>query len=72
MTNLHDIMLVCRDCGKEFAFTVGEQEFYSQKGFLHTPVRCPECRQARKKARGNGNRPAKRVPDEKSGNQAAR
>ena len=48
---LTDKNLVCRDCGKEFVFTTGEQEFYSQKGFQNEPVRCSPCRQARKKER---------------------
>jgi hypothetical protein len=46
-----DCILTCRDCGKEFVFTAGEQEFYSQKGFLNNPVRCPDCRRARKQVR---------------------
>jgi ssDNA-binding Zn-finger/Zn-ribbon topoisomerase 1 len=46
-----DRVFTCRDCGKEFVFTAGEQEFYSQKGFLNDPVRCPDCRRARKRAR---------------------
>jgi ssDNA-binding Zn-finger/Zn-ribbon topoisomerase 1 len=46
-----DMTLVCRDCGKQFTFSAGEQEYYSRKGFLNEPVRCPECRRARKKAR---------------------
>jgi ssDNA-binding Zn-finger/Zn-ribbon topoisomerase 1 len=46
-----DRIYTCRDCGQEFVFTAGEQEFYSQKGFLNDPVRCPDCRRARKKAR---------------------
>ncbi len=46
-----DITLTCRDCGESFVFTAGEQEFYSQKGFLNNPVRCPDCRRARKKVR---------------------
>ncbi len=45
-----DRTLICRDCGVEFIFTAGEQEFYAQKGFLNDPVRCPECRKARKHA----------------------
>ena len=28
-----DKTLVCKDCGKEFVFTAGEQEFYAEKGF---------------------------------------
>ncbi|MBQ9300647.1 MAG: zinc-ribbon domain containing protein, partial [Clostridia bacterium] len=26
-----DKTLVCRDCGQEFVFTAGEQEFYAEK-----------------------------------------
>lgn len=47
-----DKTLVCRDCGSEFVFTEGEQAFYAEKGFTNEPVRCPECRKA-KKARNN-------------------
>ena len=43
-----DQTLNCEDCGKEFVFSAGEQEFYSQKGLVNTPKRCPECRKARK------------------------
>jgi hypothetical protein len=39
------ITLNCRQCGKEFLFTVAEQEFYREKGF-NTPRRCKECRTA--------------------------
>ena len=49
-----DKTLVCKDCGKEFVFTAGEQEFYAEKGFQNEPQRCKECRSARKAAaRGN-------------------
>ena len=43
-----DQTLVCRDCGKEFVWTASEQEFYQQKGFQNAPVRCPDCRAAKK------------------------
>ncbi|HBM74902.1 MAG TPA: zinc-binding protein [Clostridiaceae bacterium] len=46
-----DKTLVCKDCGKEFVFTAGEQEFYAEKGFQNEPSRCKECRQAKKNAR---------------------
>ena len=46
--------LTCRDCGQEFVFTAGEQEFYAQKGFTNEPTRCPTCRQANKAASGRG------------------
>ena len=45
---MEDKTIVCKDCGKEFVFTVGEQEFYKEKGFENEPVRCPDCRRARK------------------------
>ncbi len=48
-----DKKIVCKDCGKEFIFTVGEQEFYEEKGFTNEPVRCPECRAQRKADRRN-------------------
>lgn len=50
-----DKTLTCRDCGKDFIWTAGEQEFYEQKGFTNAPLRCPDCRRA-KKARFDGNR----------------
>ena len=39
-----DETLVCKDCGKEFIFSAGEQEFYAEKGFENKPVRCRDCR----------------------------
>ena len=46
-----DEKIICKDCGKEFIFTVGEQEFYEEKGFTNKPVRCKECRAAKKNNR---------------------
>lgn len=43
-----DRTLVCKDCGEEFVFTAGEQEFYAEKGFANEPQRCKPCRDARK------------------------
>lgn len=40
----NDKTIICRDCGKEFVFTAGEQEFYAEKGFDSEPVRCRDCR----------------------------
>ena len=42
--------IVCQDCGKEFEFTVREQEFYKEKGFSE-PKRCKDCREKRKQER---------------------
>lgn len=43
-----DETLICQDCGKEFVFTTGEQEFYEEKGFTEKPKRCKECRDAKR------------------------
>ena len=45
-----DKTLICKDCGAEFVFTAGEQEFYDSKGFVNEPQRCKACRDARKNA----------------------
>jgi len=48
---LVDKTLTCRDCGQEFVFTTGEQEFYLSRGLQNEPSRCPECRAARRRER---------------------
>lgn len=50
-----DKTLVCKECGSEFTFTAGEQEFYAEKGFQNEPARCKSCRDHRK---ANGRRTA--------------
>lgn len=49
-----DRSIACADCGQEFTFTAGEQEFYAQRGFTESPKRCPSCRQIRKAQRNRG------------------
>lgn len=48
--NSSDQTLICSDCGKQYVWTAGEQDFYKQKGF-EAPHRCPECREKRKNER---------------------
>lgn len=43
-----DKTIICRDCGEEFIFTAGEQEFYAEHGLDKEPVRCRNCRNVRK------------------------
>jgi hypothetical protein len=50
---MEDKTLTCRDCNETFTFTVGEQQFYAEKGFTNDPARCPECRKARKATQRN-------------------
>ncbi|GAC1387476.1 MAG: zinc-ribbon domain containing protein [Ktedonobacteraceae bacterium] len=58
-----DKTLKCRECGNDFVFTAGEQEFYQQKGLLNQPGRCPECRAARRHTSAGG-RSSERGPRE--------
>ena len=46
-----DKTLVCKECGKEFVFTAGEQEFYAERGFQNEPQRCKACRDAGRRLR---------------------
>ena len=48
---MEDKILVCQDCGQEFVFTAGEQQFYKEKGFDNEPKRCKECRDRKKVGR---------------------
>ena len=50
-----DKNLTCKDCGQEFVFSAGEQEFYASRGFENEPQRCKTCRDQHK-ANGRGNR----------------
>lgn len=50
-----DKTLVCKECGNEFVFTAGEQEFFAEKGLTNEPKRCKNCRDAKKNS-GRGER----------------
>lgn len=39
-----DKVLKCKDCGKDFIWTAGEQEFFAAKGLKNKPTRCKDCR----------------------------
>lgn len=39
-----DKSLSCRDCQGSFTFSAGEQEFFSTRGLVNEPKRCPNCR----------------------------
>ena len=43
---LQDRELTCKECGADFVFTVGEQEFYLTKGLQNAPRHCEACRRA--------------------------
>ena len=49
-----DKTLTCRDCGRQFVFTAGEQQFFQSRGLVNEPGRCPDCRRARKAGQAGG------------------
>jgi len=53
--SFQDKSLQCSDCGQQFTFSAGEQEFYASRSLQNEPKRCPQCRRARKAQRsGSG------------------
>ena len=48
MATFEDKTIKCVDCGEDFVFTAGEQEFYRDHGLTHAPTRCKRCRESRK------------------------
>ena len=63
MVSFVDKLLNCRDCGKEFVFTAGEQQFYASKGLQHEPRRCNDCRNNRRQSDGGGSRVPRAMHD---------
>jgi CxxC-x17-CxxC domain-containing protein len=61
-----DRILTCRDCGKDFTFSAGEQSFFASKGLTNAPSRCPECRAQRRGSHTNSSTSAMRPPRERS------
>ena len=54
--DFQDKTLTCRDCGRPFTFTAGEQGYYLDKGLLNEPQRCNGCRATRRRSRGGAGR----------------
>lgn len=48
-----DMELKCTeiDCGEVFIFTIGEQQFFNERGLTHVPTRCRDCREKRRAKR---------------------
>lgn len=47
---MEDKTIPCVDCGQEFIFTEGEQEYYKTHK-LYPPKRCKECRDKKRAER---------------------
>jgi len=42
-------ILICAECGEEFVFTVGAQEYFAEKGYTEDPKLCKSCYMQRKR-----------------------
>ena len=47
MSSPGDVTLRCADCGRDFVWSVGEQAYYREQGYVQ-PKRCQDCRRAKK------------------------
>lgn len=56
--------IICKDCGKDFTLSAGEQKFYKEKGLSH-PIRCKDCRLKRKASFGKKEETEKEIPPSK-------
>lgn len=54
MAEFSDRVLKCADCGTDFVFTAGEQQFYFEKQFTNEPKRCRPCKAKRASAHERG------------------
>lgn len=63
-----DTVLTCRDCGEQFTWTPGEQEFYAKQGLQNPPARCNPCRATRKEAQAEQARERRGAPGGRPGN----
>jgi CxxC-x17-CxxC domain-containing protein len=56
-----DKTLHCVDCGAEFIWTAGEQQFFADKNFKNEPKRCKACKTKRASRPAGAGQPRDRV-----------
>jgi CxxC-x17-CxxC domain-containing protein len=61
MPEFQDRVLKCMDCGADFVFTSGEQQFYHEKDFRNEPKRCKACKLKRQNSPSDRGSSAGRV-----------
>lgn len=52
---MSDKKISCRNCGAEFTFTSGEQEWFAERN-LQEPKNCKSCREERSKQKEKQNK----------------
>ena len=53
MEQFQDRALKCIDCGAEFIFSAGEQQFFHDKNFKNEPKRCKACKTKKQGSNGS-------------------
>ncbi|MGE0591994.1 MAG: zinc-ribbon domain containing protein [Vicinamibacterales bacterium] len=56
-----DKSLTCVDCGSQFVWTAGEQEFFADKQFKNEPKRCKACKSKRSARPAASSGPRERI-----------
>jgi hypothetical protein len=49
-------ILICTECGEEFAFTVAAQQYFLERGYSEDPKRCKTCHTKYKKSQRDSSR----------------
>ncbi|RKX22208.1 MAG: hypothetical protein DRP45_11575 [Candidatus Zixiibacteriota bacterium] len=49
-------VLICSECGEEFAFTVAAQEYFAERGYTEDPKKCKACYTQYKKTKRDSGR----------------
>ncbi len=62
---MSDKKISCRNCGKEFTFTVGEQEWFQERN-LKEPKNCETCRKELRKQREEQNQSERQENNQKA------
>lgn len=45
-----DTVMICKACGKDFAWSFGEQDYYAKRGYSN-PKHCKPCRADRRRGK---------------------
>ena len=54
MSRYQDQTLACAECGREFTWAAGEQEYFHEMKYDGPPKRCEDCRRAKRGRQGEG------------------
>lgn len=56
-------ILICTECGEEFAFTAAAQEYFAERGYVDDPKRCKACHTQHKRNQRDHSSEKAKEPD---------